>query len=57
MILQERSGILRGSENVDLKGKLAELRRWLEQSPLVPPCSVRENRIRALFTSLPKKYA
>jgi len=42
--------------DVDLKGRLAGLRRWLAVFPLVKITSVRENRITALFTSLPKKH-
>ena len=48
--------VLHLGENVDLKGKLTELRRWLEPFPLVRlPLVVRDNRIIALFTGLPKK--
>lgn len=38
LLRDTKKGLLelsRRSENVDLKGKLAELRRWLEQFPLV----------------------
>jgi len=50
--------ILHLGENVDLKGKLAELRRWLEPFHWLEfHLSVRDNRVTALFTRLPKKLS